>query len=1026
MDGFNNGKPSSFGFGSDSRNQDDSNIKNNKPMFTLNTSTNLNTPSFSFEKKPDEIEKPPSFSFGSTSNTGFNFGSKPTEPVENLSTFGKPTETIEKPTSFGFGLASSTTQPAFSGFGKSTEAKTKPSLFGNSESGTKPSLFEFGKPSTEIETITPSFGSGKKEDVKPIFGANTPKVGETKSLFEFNKPEEAKQSFGNLSTASKPLLFGNSSTGTTTSFTGEIQKPEFSFGNKKEEFKKEESKPSFSFGVTLENKSEKLKDTKTVNTEKDEDQFMKDYQAPSINHAIEDNDINDTEHLNNDRDDDDEEDADEFYDVEIDEKTNLPIRKLNYNDNAKSLLSNGEHLKFSISGKTENGMLFVTESEDKIGKKDNDAQNKTQLFPFKLIQEMDSSIKYKEFLNKMYKEFEPLLRHKKYKNYIEDDDEYMNIGVYSVQKNDKEERLLFLRQLMTFSINNLNELINNKLSNDFETLNDEWVANYEQIINVLFLLNALEFGNNDETIVLFQQWIERIDIQPTDELIERVLDECDKPYQNGKFWSDYVKKFVLRGSFSKLVDDLKSSQFEELKSIDNELFKLIENLIGLIQSYDPISFSQNIESFFAWKRVAVELRETANDICADNMIIVGEIIDILYIMTGSPKTIEECATTWYECFMGHFLYQMPSKELIKKYVSESLELDTYEKPLKGIPTWDSICVELFEGKYLSVIADIELLDKSIGTFTAIIMEAAGLLNVYNKEISNTDLINKKISSNNISKNIDRMLEDLALTYLNNQELFAIGIGILVSVDNAKSREIVAELLPTYEIKDSDDFEWVLSICSQLKLADTMKTIQQIQGEKFYNKQLIANALSCFAESKSTDKIVATVWRLFEEMMINQKLDEDLSIQLFSSDISKNNAIMRQSLSPLYTLNQILQNNDIYDEIWFNRLYGLLEFKYLPQYYKCGLLLIIYDNLNKNVFSMEKLVAIIENLNKYEKEMEKDEELKSKSSSMYSLLLKSRVSKKSRTYPKTLLELLLEIRRGIAMDVSFAFLDETIY
>lgn len=918
--------------------------------------------------------------------------------------FGSGTGSTNNSNVFSFGSSNTSTPPTF-GFTANKEA-AKPTGFGG---------FNLNK-----KTSTPSFSFGtlpaKQNDTArshPTFAEKRPQVtanSDSKPAFGFSTPLQ--------SLDKKPLLSSDSRNDQTIEGNSDIHVIHSGY--------KYKPAPSSNKKSIDENKS--IEESKASNLEEDavqkdnDNKFMKQYQVPSGENLINDNNMDIGEDFEVKKDESDN----EFYDVDIDEKTNLPIRKLKYDENEKSVVSKGEHLNFTLSNKNEQGVLFVTQPEDTLKNKTNSDKDKTELFPFDLLPQLDKSSEYREFLNILYKEFEPLLLNKQYKHYLElEDDEYSKIGVLSTIQQEREERQIFLRKLMSSMLSNLKNLINVKMSTAFADSNDQWVVNDEQIINVLYLLNALNFGDNNETIVLFQQWIERIDIQPDNELLELVFKDSDKPYQNFSFWSVYVKKFLLRGSFLDLINDLKASQYEELQETDVALFQLIEDFKNLLESYNPVTFSSDLSAFLQWKKVAVALKETANGMFTNNGIIHGEILELLHILSGSTNTIDNSSTTWYENFMGHLLYQMPSKKLIKEYITNALDNDNYEKPLPGIGTWDSICVDLFKGKYLSVIASIEALDKSIGTFLAVLMEASGLLSGYSKELSNDDIIKKTVASNGISNNIDRMVEDLALTYLNNQDLFPIGVGILVSTGSNKSREIISELLPTYDIKDSDDFEWVLSICSKLKLTQTMKTIQQIQGEKFYEKQLIPNALCCFAESNSPEKVVSTVWRLFEDALLNQGLNQELAVQLFETDISKDNAILRQSLSPLYILNEILKPHQPHDEFWFNRLIGLFEFKYLPAYYKCGLIMIIYDNLNKNVFNLDNLVRMIENLNIYEKHISKDEELKSKSSSMYDLLLKSRGSG-SVIYPDTLSSLLFNVRRGIAMDVSFTFLDENMY
>lgn len=903
-------------------------------------------------------------------------------------------------------------------FGKN-DGKPTPSFSFNAQSqaGSKPSLFSFGSASKEDGSQKPS-GFGFKAS---SFKAPAKSVTTNSPTHGFNFGSLAASANSTSNSNQPPFKFGS------VTSSSEIQPKSsqaFGFGVDKQEPNTQEAKSINSIKENPTSEETMKNGTKDENTKKQkekENDFLKNYQAPSVEPFIRDDDTELA--VDDDKD-------EEFYDMEIDKKTSLPIRRLNYEEIAKSRLGKGEHIKFAISSKTEEGMLFVTESEDKGTEKNrsegNSEKGKTELFPFELIPQLDQSSEYRMFLNNLYKEFEPLLKNRKYKHYLEpENDEYMQIGVVSTIKHNREERQLFLRKLMSFTLSYLQTLIKEKMNSDFGNFSDQWVVNYEEIISVLYLLNALHFGNEDESIVLFQQWIERIDIQPDDELLASVFQDSDKPYQNTAFWSVYVKKLLLRCSFSQLVNDLKVSQYEELQDSDNELFLLIEDLISLIESYDPVLFSSDVSAFLRWKKVAVELREAANNVYAKNVMIHSELLELLSILAGSSQTIDDSSSSWYECFLGHFLYQMPSKKLIPEYIENALQIDTYEKPLGGIESWDSICVELFRGKYLTVIASLEALDKSIGTFVAVLVEAAGLLDRYSKDIDADEMIDKTIASRGISSNIDRMVEDLALTYLNSQEFFAIGVGILVSVGSSKSREILSEMLPTYEIKDSDDFEWVLSICSRLKLTQTLRTIQQMQGQRFYEKQLIPNALSCFAESSLPDKVVSTVWRLFEDALLNGGLDAGLAAQLFDSDLSKGNTILRQSLSPLYALHQVLRQDGPDDHVrWFRRLHALLEFAYLPGRYKCGLLLLIFDNLNKGIFDMANLVALIESINGYEKDLHRDAELLYKSTSFYTLLVDSRPP--TAAYPRTLAELLFSVRRGIAMDVSFTFLDNTIY
>lgn len=699
----------------------------------------------------------------------------------------------------------------------------------------------------------------------------------------------------------------------------------------------------------------------------------------------------------------------EFYD--IDDPTGVPVRHLQFDDQSKSLLNgNDGKTRLAIDNNNQHGVLFKNGN----GKKD----SKNNLFEFDLLPPMDKSEEYTTFLNDVYKDYEFLLKNKQYKHYNcnDEDDEYMQIGVISKIKEMKEEREFQLRKLMSNLSMHLQKLIRDKMLNIGNTLNDPWIINYEEVNNVLNLINAVHFGKKDETIILLQNWIERVEILSTEEYYELISnDEVDKPYKSQVFWSKYINKLIMRGSFGLIIKELTSCQFEELKENDYDVYKLIEDLINLIKSYDVIEFSKDTKQFLRWKKLAVEMRDLSTNIVSqnDNSFILIEIIEIINILSGSIKTIENNAKSWYEEFILLYLYQMPSLKLVKEYINKSLNNELFDKPFEGIENWENICIDLINGKYLTVISSIESLDKSIGTYIAILFKASGLLIKYN----NNEEGEENTNTPSISNNIDRMIEDLSMTYLNsnNKSLFTIGVGILINIGDNKSRDILSELLPIFEIEDSDDYEWIISICCELKLNKTMEKIQEIQGEKFYSKGLLINSLKCFADANAKDKVVSITWRFFEEILINGGMKDELSYELFNNNqcqVENSPPVLRQALSPIWILNEIMKYRLNPDKIWINRLLNLFQFPYLPSYYKPGLITLIYDNLNKGIFQLNDLTDIIEELNNYEGENERDEEIRDKSQIFYEMV------NRGGRYPSTVESLIHSTRRSIAMDVSF--------
>ncbi|GAV28446.1 hypothetical protein PMKS-001917 [Pichia membranifaciens] len=274
----------------------------------------------------------------------------------------------QKPFNFSFGTNDGKPTPSFS-------------FNAQSQAGSKPSLFSFGSASKEDGSEKPGGfvfkASSFKTPAKSV-ATNSPTHG-------FNFGSLAANANSTSSSNPPPFKFGNL---TSKSEIQPKSSQAFSFGASKPEPNTQKAK---SINSTKENPTSDetmkngIKDENTKKQKEKENDFLKSYQAPSVEPFIHDDDA---ELADDDKD-------EEFYDMEIDEKTSLPIRRLNYEENVKSRLGKGEHLKFAISSKTEEGMLFVTESEDKgAGKsrsKGNSEKGKTELFPFELIPQLDQS-----------------------------------------------------------------------------------------------------------------------------------------------------------------------------------------------------------------------------------------------------------------------------------------------------------------------------------------------------------------------------------------------------------------------------------------------------------------------------------------------------------------------------------------------------------------------------------------------------------------------------------------------------------
>ncbi|KAH3667152.1 hypothetical protein OGAPHI_002801 [Ogataea philodendri] len=637
--------------------------------------------------------------------------------------------------------------------------------------------------------------------------------------------------------------------------------------------------------------------------------------------------------------------------LDIDPQSQLPISRLPYDETpiAKSDLSwlkNGRTLQFSLDRSHDSGVLFL--SSDQESKMDVQNDRERKLYPFDIPSNMDTSEEYVQFLTTIYHTFEPLLTNQAYKHFSEDDEE-SNFGVLSqIQENIKEKKQT-LQSIMSIVINSLKDLISTKSIND-PNFQETFIFNYEEILNVLNLLNAVYFSNEEERIALLSVWINRADIQPDDGLAEEVL-SFENPYRNLLFWSSYVKKLLLRGLFKESLDALDQSNWKNLKTEDLNLFNIITDFKKLLETYDMLRFSADAKEFLIWKQSMVQLRERAASTSFVEAGIAAEIQELLNITSASSSAILDAADTWYEALFAHYLYQLPSLELLDEYMQVSID----RHPPETVQSWETMCIELLQGKMLSVITSIEMLDKSIATFTSVLMVSAGLLKGYLSVISFTEAT--------LSATIDQMLEDLAFSYLTHRELFPIGIGILIMVNNSNSREVVSELLPRYQITNNDDFEWCLSICAKLKLRQTAVKIYLIQGSKLAAIGYLYEALYCYTEAGDYVKLTQLVWSIFEKLLVGDLQDSTLTAKIRSNEILE--PALRQAVSPLAVLDQFLQQKDT---VKFKPLFQLFDFTYLPKHYKMGLIMLLEPYLGKRLLSVDELVEFIRVLNQFEKEL----------------------------------------------------------
>ncbi|GME79677.1 unnamed protein product [Ambrosiozyma monospora] len=437
-----------------------------------------------------------------------------------------------------------------------------------------------------------------------------------------------------------------------------------------------------------------------------------------------------------------DEDEDDF---EIDPKTQLPITKLPYKEGPISKddlnwLKNGRSLKFQLTQNSDSGVLFLSSAEQSVDKTENEkkdgekqlqkvgvTENETKLFPFEITSNTGTSEEYIEFLNSIYEAFEPLLSKQAYRYFHQDDqDEEMQIGLLSAIKEEREEKKQLLLSLMDYFVNKLEQLISSKLENldDNQAFDDTILFNYEESLNILLLLQALNYSTEEERLARFIRWVNRVNIQPDESLLAEAMGTSEHPYENFLFWSTYMKKLILRGFFDQATSSLDQSNYNLLKDGDPILFHLIDDFKLLLQNYNISGFSKNNRDFLLWKQTMVKLRDAVVISECKNKAIATELYELICIASGYSSKIHEHSSSWYECFLAEYLYGLPSPELIDEYIKRALA--HYNNPIPET-TWESACLDLFQGKYLTMITTLEYLDPSISAFIAILIEASGLL-----------------------------------------------------------------------------------------------------------------------------------------------------------------------------------------------------------------------------------------------------------------------------------------------------------
>ncbi|KAI5966898.1 NUP85 [Candida pseudojiufengensis] len=560
----------------------------------------------------------------------------------------------------------------------------------------------------------------------------------------------------------------------------------------------------------------------------------------------------------------------------------------------------------------------------------------------------------------------------------------------------------FINESFDKIIENLNEFIKQSysLNHDFKN---------QLLLMLLVCLQSTEFFSNVKEIPeLTIKWVNMFDPEPSVELIDEVMINHSPSYTHPLFWNTLLAKMVCRGLFQQIDETLEHSNYAELKETDNTMFEVISDLRQLLSDY---SIFASKGQFAQWKLSACEFRDSISFVKEtvsnnEHKIILSQIYDIACIMTGFTKTISSYCETWYEIYLAFSLYQIRDnveiyEEFFQKAINEKPPSahvfdGSSDKDLEDMT--ESGFVNIFEKNYIKVLQVIFLFDPATAAYISLLLELKGILSSYysvdiNMEENLDDIFNKKTIS-------EYFILRHAYNCLNVQSLVPIGVGLLSneilntsSHKMSRNKSTIAQFLPHYKIDLNDDLEWALTICADLSLISTARSIYYQAGihalENNYLYDALNNFVNCYDPEKTSgsyhtegmQKIHYIIWDIiFTDCLVNNKPIEDEILNDVvdqKMDGIKIHPIIQQCISPYAVLKEFYDSlsRDSPHEMMhnFSKIVHLLKFEYLPMKFKPLLLSQILLFLNDNSpLQLPDLIVIIEMIDNYETESSQSE------------------------------------------------------
>lgn len=467
-------------------------------------------------------------------------------------------------------------------------------------------------------------------------------------------------------------------------------------------------------------------------------------------------------------------------------------------------------------------------------------------------------------------------------------------------------------------------------------------------LNIVKCLNATRFTPDSKPNISEQlmEWVNTVDEGwSTDSTKEIML--LESPIDHPAFW-DRMVNVVCRGQL-----DVAAISLEAV--VDGKLHEDLKvHLLYSIQLCRTYPVQSNSSDFRAWKGQCNDVYKSLQDVVDDTLHTQG-LSRMLDVMRGNKDALIALEEPWFIVLADMIKFHDPVRSRLKEYYDAIIATH----PIDVTTTWEKACSEVFKGNYLTIIRDIESLDRCTAVTVTELCRQRRLLDIYTVDINQSE------------KPLLWLTLSHAQNCLENARLIKIGVEILENISDRipEAQRTIEEFLPRYDFKDSKDLDWAVEICRRLNLNETILALHRISAMKYIQEQCFLEALIEFDRAKDFDAMRKFSWALFEDCLLNVTVRGDpLTLEAVSDGSSSDIPYsVRECLAPFAVLVEylnFLKENKFSEAA--KSIVALVEFPYIPsQYY--GLLVVsvlpMLSRSRSRVFNTSDLVALISALDK---------------------------------------------------------------